>query len=204
MTKARRLLGYLSNALAPLTKRFARKKADPWEHIRTDVPFAAYGPGSRHDFTWYFEGESGVNTGTLEEIQDWLLACEYVHDPDLFHEKDFWQHPRTFEKLRQGDCEDHALWAWRKLVELGIDAEFVCGRVSWPEGEGKSDSYHAWVVFRHDADTFVLEATCKSREKMIRPLAEVRHNYRPSLGVDSKRERFAFSGALTEDKGRTA
>src|SRR5690348_3236184 len=46
--------------------------------------------------------------------------CEYVRDP--VHERDFWQHPKTFEQLRKGDCEDHALWAWRKLTELGISA----------------------------------------------------------------------------------
>ena len=182
--------------LAPLTRRLSRKSQDPWEHIRTDVPVEAFGPGSRHDFTWYFEGESSVKVATLEEIQDWLLQCEYTHDPELFNEKDFWQHPRTFEKLRQGDCEDHALWAWRKLVELGIDAEFVCGRVAWPDDEQSRGRYHAWVVFRRDADTFVMEATCKTKEKMIRPLAEVRTQYLPSVGVDAKRERFAFIGAL--------
>src|SRR5205085_1473130 len=68
-------------------------------------------------FAWYFEGQSAVTVGSVDDVCEWLLECEYVHDPELFHEPDFWQHPRTFERLRKGDCEDHALWAWRKLVE---------------------------------------------------------------------------------------
>lgn len=194
MKAVRRVLTFL---LEPLVRRFSRNE-DPWAHIRTDVPVNAYGPGSRHDFAWYFEGESAVKVATLEEIQDWLLTCEYTHDPELFQEADFWQHPRTFEHLRKGDCEDHALWAWRKLVELGVDADFICGRAIWPEDDRKPDGYHAWVVFRRDGEAFVMEATCKSKERMIRRLADVRAQYLPSLGVDAKRERFAFSGALKD------
>ncbi len=33
-----------------------------------------------------------------------------------------------FRGKRRGDCKDHALWAWRKLNELGIAAELVCGQ----------------------------------------------------------------------------
>jgi predicted transglutaminase-like cysteine proteinase len=34
------------------------------------------------------------------------------------------EHPGAFERRRRGDCEDFALWAWRKLAEVGVDAEF--------------------------------------------------------------------------------
>jgi hypothetical protein len=56
----------------------------------------------------------------------------------LFGEADFWQHPSTFERLRTGDCEDFAVWAWRKLIELGYDVDLVAGGVfgtaSWTAG----------------------------------------------------------------------
>jgi len=67
-------------------------------------------------------GQSTVCVNDIAAICEWLADCEYVRDP--VHERDFWQHPKTFEQLRKGDCEDHALWAWRKLTELGIPAEF--------------------------------------------------------------------------------
>ena len=70
-----------------------------------------------------------VPVQSIDDIVAWLQSCEYVTDLDLFHERDFWQHPGTFERLRRGDCEDFALWAWRKLAEVGIDAEFCVGRV---------------------------------------------------------------------------
>ena len=69
------------------------------------------------------------------------------HRSSLFNEIDLWQHPSSFEELRRGDCEDFALWAWRKLAELGIDAEFFVGRILSVE-EPDVDRQHAWVVFR--------------------------------------------------------
>lgn len=84
-----------------------------------------------------------------------------------FHEADFWQHPRTFEHLRKGDCEDHALWAWRKLVEMGYRADLYVGE--WPPDDD-SDGHHAWVVFERDDQRFVLEAIHKSLDVMVRPL----------------------------------
>jgi hypothetical protein len=98
---------------------------DAWERFDFDAPLHVFGNGSRHDFAWYFQGDSSVHVSSIDDVQDWLLGCEYVSDPELFNEPDFWQHPRTFEQLRRGDCEDHALWAWRKLVELGHDAHLV-------------------------------------------------------------------------------
>ena len=63
-------------------------------------------------------------------------------------------HPRTFTGP-QGDCK-HALWAWRKLIELGHPAEFFVGQ--WLEGGGAHHDCHAWVVFEQDGERFLLEA----------------------------------------------
>ena len=109
--------------IRPVVRWVARsvRQDDPWERLPYTVKARAFGRGSIHPFPWYFEGGSAVEVKSLEDICAWLMECQYVADPDLFNESDFWQHPRTFERLRQGDCEDHALWAWRKLVELGFD-----------------------------------------------------------------------------------
>jgi hypothetical protein len=53
-----------------------------------------------------------------------------------------------------------------------------------------------WVVFRREGESFLLEATCKVKDKMIRPLAEASPRYRPELGVDRNRTSFAFAGAI--------
>jgi hypothetical protein len=170
---------------------------DPWERTQMQVPLRNFGSGARHDFTWYFEGESAVGVASIADVRDWLLDCEYTSDRHLFHEEDYWQHPRTFEQLRRGDCEDHALWAWRKLIELGVDADLVTGKsLPWHPSDPDSQKGHAWVMFRHEGSVFVLEATAKSSDRMIRPFEEARGEYRPEFGVDRTRVRYVFNGYL--------
>lgn len=165
---------------------------DPWEPTDRPVRFWAMGAGSVKRFSWYFEGESTVDVASVDELCDWLLGCEQVRDPDLFHEADYWQHPATFEQLRKGDCEDFALWAWRKLIEMGIDARFFTGRrVDVPEG-----SWHAWVVFRKDGLEYLLESIAPSREEMVRPLDEVRSRYVPHFSVGKDFRPQAYEGYL--------
>jgi hypothetical protein len=63
------------------------------------------------------------------------------------------------------------LWGWRKLVELGINAEFYVGRVICDD-QPEVDRQHAWVVYRVDGTEFLFEAAARTRSRMIRPLAE--------------------------------
>lgn len=176
---------------------------DPWERLEYAVPTRRYGLGAKHDFDWYFEGESSVKVSSLREIQDWLIDCRYIHDAELFREADFWQHPITFERLRQGDCEDHALWAWRKLVELGFDADFVAGRcLPWDPADETKDHGHAWVVVTIDGRRQLFEAVAKTHESMLQPLADVASGYRPEFGVDRHRKRFTFNGILLTMRDR--
>jgi len=189
----------ISRLLAPLARLVLRRlpREDPWGRFDYRVPLQAFGSGNKHDFTWYFQGESIVPVATLDEIQDWLAACEYVHDAVLFNEPDFWQHPRTFEVLRRGDCEDHALWAWRKLVELGHDADLVSGTVlHGGDDDSSKRAAHVWVLFRQNGEPFVFEAVAKVKDHMVRPLATVRDHYRPEFGVDRNKQPYAFNGAL--------
>lgn len=155
------------------------------------MPVRQFGRGSWHPFPWYFEGESRVQVASVEDVCDWLLGCTYVSDDDLFHESDYWQHPSTFERIRQGDCEDYALWAWRKLVELGLEAELMSG--IW-QPAGDTAEGHVWVRFRHQGRDYILETVTSSRSAMVRPVDEVRSEYVPHAGVDERFLQHAYYG----------
>jgi hypothetical protein len=180
--------------------RFAARLAgreSAWEPVTMPVPAAAFGLGSRQPFAEYFQGQSGVRVASIEDIVGWLQTCEYVSDLELFHERDVWQHPGGFERLRRGDCEDFALWAWRKLAELGIDAEFCVGRVIC-EQQPEIERQHAWVVYRVDGCTFLFEPAARTPSRMIRPLAEAMAEYVPHFAVNSRFDTHAFVGCASD------
>jgi hypothetical protein len=150
-----------------------------------------FGDGARNGFEWVFQGESAVNVSSLDQIIDWLDGCRYETDSSLFRESDYWQHPHTFEQLRRGDCEDFALWAWRKLVEVGIDADLVIGRRVPP---GAENSRHAWILFRDGSDEFLFEPIVRDRSTAVRRVTAVRAEYIPEFGVTREKRRFYFAG----------
>ena len=175
----RRALGRL---LSPVI-RFVLNRidlGDPWAESNLAIPPRRFGSGSRNAFHWYFEGDSQVTVASVEEVFAWLRLCEYESDPSLFNERDFWQHPRTFEKLRRGDCEDHAIWAWRKLSELGVEARLVVGRYAG------SRSAHAWVLFYQGDGVIVFDAVVKEETRALRPLNECRKDLEPWFSVNAK------------------
>jgi hypothetical protein len=122
-----------------------------------------------------------VAVNTIQDITEWLAGCQYIRDIELFHESDYWQHPTTFEQLRRGDCEDHALWAWRKLVELGLTAHLYVGQCDPIKDESR---HHAWVVFEDQGTSYLLEPVNKPPSTQVRLLEEVRSEYRPHYAVD--------------------
>ncbi len=174
---------------------------DPWERLATQPKLHMYGSGARLDFASYLKGETLVVVTSLEEVQDWLLGCRHEYDDVLFGESDFWQHPSTFERLRAGDCEDYAVWAWRKLVELGEDVDLVAG---WCVREGELDGRHAWLLLRRDGIELLFEPVAQDQKDMVRPLADVRDSYVPQFGVDRHAKRFAFSGYILGEQKRLA
>ncbi len=170
---------------------------DPWERLELESPLTSYGSGARLDFWKYLEGDSTVTVTSLDDVCAWLLGCTYVGDEALFHEPDFWQHPNTFERLRAGDCEDFAIWAWRKLVELGYDADLVAG---YCLKNGALAGRHVWVLLRENAGVSLFEPVARARDHMLHPLSEVRDRYLPEFGVDRHAKRFTFDGALLAQK----
>ena len=194
--------GSLRQKLSPVLRLAARLigRESAWERLTMPVPAAAFGPGSERPFAQYFEGESRVRVGSIAEIAAWLQTCEYVSDLELFHKRDFWQHPSVFEDLKRGDCEDFALWAWRKLAELGIDAELCVGRVI-AHARPDATYQHAWVVYRTGEAEFLFEPAAPTESAMIRPLTEVMDNYVPHFAVNHRFETNAFVGCAV-DSGR--
>ena len=186
----------LFSPLMQFVLRLAGRES-PWERVTMRVPEGAFGPGSRQSFDKYFEGESSVRVGSIDDIVAWLRTCEYVSDLELFRERDFWQHPAVFENRRRGDCEDFALWAWRKLAELGIDAEFCVGRVICDD-QPDVDRQHAWVVYRVNGTEFLFEPAAHTPSSMIRPLADAMGQYVPHFAVDHRFDTYAFAGCAAD------
>ena len=161
------------------------------------VPASVFGPGSRQPFAEYFEGKSCVPVGSIDDIVAWLQTCEYVPDLELFREPDVWQHPAAFERQRRGDCEDFALWAWRKLAEVGVDAEFCVGRVICDD-RPEIDRQHAWVVYRLNGTEFLFEPAARTPSSMIRPLADAMGEYVPHFAVNHRFDTNAFVGCAAD------
>lgn len=183
----------LTRLLGPLRRFAARATAppDPWVRLDRPPSLAQFGPGAKHEFAHYLAGTDSVPVTSLSEMQEWLLGCEYQTDEALFHEEDFWQHPATFERLRAGDCEDFALWSWRTLLALKVDADFVVGLCTC---DGRPQFRHAWIVFREEGVEYVLEPAATDRARMIHPLNVVRALYVPQLGVDRYARPFTYRG----------
>ena len=165
--------------------RFFDEQADPWSRIEMKVDCHAFGLASEREFATYLEGPTRVPASSLEEVCEWLRGCEALDDQTLFFQQDYWQHPVTFEHLRKGDCEDHALWAWRQLVRLGFSGLFMAGL--W------RDVPHTWVFFVRGGIETVLESTAKTGS-MLLPLDTARHFYCPALAVDNHGRTFVYQG----------
>jgi len=166
------------------------------------VPARLFGPGSEQPFARYFEGESRVPVESIDDIVAWLQSCEYVTDLEQFNQRDFWQHPGVFEQRRRGDCEDFALWAWRKLAEVGVDAEFCVGRVICA-GEPQVDRQHAWVVYRVEGIAFLFEPAARTPSRMIRLLDEAMDEYVPHFAVNHRFDTSAFAGCAADSRRGT-
>jgi transglutaminase-like cysteine proteinase BTLCP len=166
-----------------------------WERVMVSVPPGVFGPGSHDPFAAYFRGASCVPVRSIDDIVAWLQTCEYVSDVELFHEADHWQHPAAFEQLRRGDCEDFALWAWRKLAEIGVEAEFFVGRVVGDSAD--RGRQHAWVVYRVDESAFLFEPAASSRSTMIRAFADAMAGYEPHFAVNHRFDTYAFVGCTS-------
>lgn len=171
---------------------------DPWASMPAPIPYFLFGSGSRRPFSAYFDGPSRVSVSSISELERWLHACSYVSDKTLFGRDDYWQLPGEFELIRMGDCDDHALWAWRKFVELGHEASLVVGR--W---HADSDELHVWLLLSMGGEQLIYEATSKVLGEALRPFEEVREDYLPRFSVDQRFRTRAFLGSVQDLVGFT-
>src|SRR5262245_8607739 len=130
----------IRNVFWAITKPFVKMALqdpvpmDPWERMRFPFPNRYLSPQIVTGFRIYFAGASSLSIKTLNELCEWLLGCRYVDRQDVFENPELWQHPLQFERRRDGDCLCHALWAWRKLLELGYRAELLVGEMKRTDG----------------------------------------------------------------------
>ena len=180
-----------------ISREFART-GDPWCNVPARVHHRVFGSASLNPFSWYRERPSRINARNVAEVCGFLSDCRYMTDRAQFGRPDFWQHPSVFEKRKRGDCDDFALWAWRKLCEAGIDAEFTVGCWHQSYKPEVARVNHAWVVYRENGECFLLETTERSRRNMVYPLAEVRSEYTPHLAVNREGMTRVYGGIVME------
>ena len=111
--------------------------------------------GNTHPWNRYFNRHLATRPQTLAEIETFLIGCRYRSDRETRSQRDFWEPPDIFEKRKAGDCEDHAIWAWRQLHDLGYKARLVLGYC-----KGRA---HAWVLIFANGRAYLMEPTLKYR-----------------------------------------
>jgi len=163
-----------------------------WQSRFQNIPLKFYGGGAHHTFEHYFTRASNVEVRTIGDVMGWLLGCEYVSDLEQFNKRDHWQHPVDFEVTRRGDCEDFALWAWRKLVVLGHEAEFMVGK--WIH-DGRIGT-HAWVLLTYNGEKFVFESTGRAHERILRPFETTHTHYIPFAAIDNQLRKKVYNGIV--------
>src|SRR5688500_10005985 len=182
----------IARARADVLRRF-RHRRDVWESAQHDLPHDLFGAESRAALERYLAGDCAVRPASLDEICAWLRDCEYASDRDHFGVRDRWQHPDDFARLRRGDCEDHALWAWRALARLGVESRLVVGECIPPDIDRAGS--HAWVIYAEpDGREWLLETVAKRHDEIRRPLDEVRDRYHPHYAVDIRLVTHMYGG----------
>ena len=122
--------------------------------------------------------------GSIEEIRTFLLGCRYISDQEQFGVRDHWMPPEEIERVRQGDCDDFALWTWRQLFHLGYRTRFVCGL------SGRYGAGHAWVTFELNGDWYLVEPLAARAGRTI-PRLLVRR-YKPYISVEASGKQVKF------------
>ncbi len=127
--------------------------------------------GNTHPWNRYFYKPLSTKPKNIYDIVRFLRGCKYISDRHTRSRNDFWEPPDIFEKRRTGDCEDHAIWAWRQLYDIGYRTRFVLGICGNCE--------HAWVHIFVNGRCYLLESTQKHG------WFPVISDYKPSWSVEN-------------------
>ena len=191
--KSTRLSDFASTNENNLEERVQQKLNRIWTWRFQNIPNKFYGHGCNYKFDHYISGESKIEIRDLDELCDWLLACTYIPDFIKKGMRDHWAHPDEFEFERSGDCEDFALWTWRKLKEMRIQADFTVGK--WIHADGRIGT-HAWVMINHVNGNIIFETTGRSKERMLKPFDHHKHEYIPFAAVDTDLRKKVYNGIV--------
>jgi len=164
-----------------------------WEYRYQNIPNKFFGHGCEHPFSHYLSGHSKVKVDSLDQLCDWLLGFRYIPDRVKKGVRDHWSHPDEFEYERSGDCEDYALWAWRKLKEMRYDAEFTVGK--WLHADGRVGT-HAWVIVFSANERYLLETTGRSKDRMIKTMELAMTEYIPFAAIDTRLQKKVYMGII--------
>jgi hypothetical protein len=121
-----------------------------------------------------------VNCSTVDEIRRFLKDCTYVSDKKQFDKDDYWMPPEQFERVKQGDCDDFALWTWRQFLGMGHKARYVIGRA------GKYGDGHAWVTYEKEEKHFLVEPLASVFGEQLPRLTAIRYQPAGSVEWDGK------------------
>ncbi len=165
----------------------------PWSSIAVSFSPNLMGYRCVKDINIYLDGKSKVSVDTLEAIQDWLKDCHYKARVDADELSLEWQHPLEFENTRGGHCVDYALWCWRKLNEIGMEAQLMLGE-RLRDGEYRQ---HGWIVYEKQGKEYLFEPLPVSRNNMVENFHIVRSNYIPWLSITSELNCLLFAGYIS-------
>ena len=164
---------------------------DPWERLDVGIPPRYFGEAAP-DWTAVLRAPTSVSVTSLADVLAFLNGCRATAAPPA-DVPPTWPPLEAFEAHQAGNCTGHALWAWRRLVDLGFAPTLVVGRT---RPFTRSAGRHAWVLFASEGTEYLLEAVAKTDEQLLRPLAMVRENYRPEVGVTAEGRTVGFAGLL--------
>ena len=174
-----------------ISEKSFKNADDPFQSIQYNLPYQMF--GSPRPFSSYLSGTSEIEVKTIDDIKNFLAKqCLYKSDRGRFGRLDYWQTPVEFEKNKEGDCEDSALWAWCKLIEMGISAHFVSGVCVYQEK--KYIAGHAWVIFKNNEQWYIFESASKSIEHIVISLEKARNIYYPLCSTDSLMQTYIYPG----------
>ncbi len=183
--KDRQFQGGISHLLPYVAHLYRSMEKYERTEVFLDDPHRLFGTDSNAPFSDYFYGKLTQATADLDKLTSWLTSCTWKSQDPNRHE---WLHPPEFEKQRKGDDKDHALWAWRALVERGFEAQLVSGR-QFTDRYGWQD--YTWVSFYDGSrQLYFLEASLKDSDSLIVPERIARERLVPHVDIDRRQKTF--------------
>lgn len=150
-------------------------RSDPWARFAATLDRGAFG-GTETTPLAALTMHSTVRVASIDELCTWLADCQAARAEPSSRRDTTLDLAVRFEEKRVGNCKSSASWVFVKLHTFGLAPTLVVGR--WDESVLPNE-YHMWVLFEDRGTTYVFESVEKRRDRMIRPLNEVKQHYTP-------------------------